>query len=63
MQGTVWSYLKIHSPVWDKGQENRKNFHHGFQLIYFLFRKFSPISDFGAVQQSWLVPSWKKKKG
>lgn len=56
-----WSYLKVHSPVWDKGKENGENFHHGFHLIYFLFRKFSPIGDFGTVQQSWLVPLWQKK--
>lgn len=58
----MMSYLKVHSPVWDKGKENGENFHQGFHLIYFLFRKFSPIGDFGTVQQSRFVPLWPKKK-
>lgn len=56
-----WPYLEVHSPVRNKCEENRQNLHHGFHLIYFLFRKFPSIGDFGTVQQTRFVPSWQKR--
>lgn len=50
-----WSYLEVHSPVRDKGEEDWEDFHQSFHLLDFLFWKFPSIGHFGTVEQGWLV--------
>lgn len=44
-----WSYLEVHSPVRDKGEEDWEDFHQSFHLLYLLFWKFPSVGHFGAV--------------
>lgn len=57
-----WSYLEVHSPIWDEGKEYREDFHQGFHFLYFLLWEFASIGHFGTVEQRWFVASWKWKK-